>query len=391
MIKILDSTFKLEAEQELLLLCARTSMDDETEKKIEYLVRSDLNWDYLFQIASKHGLRPLLYWQLHNICPDEIPSEFMYNLKEFLSNNAAKNLFFMKEIIDIVKTLNDHHIESVPYKGPILAQQVYGNLTMREFGDLDLFVKQEDVPKIKDILISKGYKPEFNLNSFQEQNYLKSQRELKFIHEIKGIYLELHWKFSGVFLNLPSNAERIFLNKLNTLNIGGIQIPEINPENLVLILSIHNASHKWSRLGWLVDIATLINNQKIDWSKVITLSQELSIQKILLINLYLCHFFLDLRLEDNLTNLLHENSVIMEFNMFINNFFSDKSDNSLIENMKTSLKLRERRIDGINDVFSGIFNPSFYEFNHLDLPSSFFFLYYIYRPLNLLKRYKLYK
>lgn len=373
------------------MLCARTSMDDATEEKIKHLVRSDLNWDYLFRIASKHGLKPLLFWHLNHICPDEIPSEFLQSLKEFLRSNATKNLFFMKEIIDIVKTLNDHQIESVPYKGPILAQQVYGNLTIREFGDLDLYVKKEDVPLIKNILISKGYKSEFMFSSSQEQNYLNSQRELTFFHEIKGIPLELHWKFSGVFLNLPPNSEKIFLKKLKTLNIGGTQIPEITPENLILILSIHNASHQWSRLGWLVDIATLINNQKIDWSKVIKLSQELSIQKILLINLYLCHFFLDLRLEDNLTNLLHDNSVIMTSNMFINHFFSDKSDNSLIENMKTSLKLRERRIDGIKDVFSGIFNPSFYEFNNLDLPSSFFFLYYIYRPLNLLKRYKLYK
>jgi hypothetical protein len=386
---ILDSTFTLEAEQELLLFCARTSMDDETERKIKYLVRSDLNWDYLLEIASKHGLKPLLYWQLHIICPDEIPSEFMHNLKEFLKTNATKNLFFMKELIAIIKTLNDHHIESVPYKGPILAQQVYGNLTMREFGDLDIYVKKEDVPKIKDILISKGYKPQFNLNSSQEQNYLNSQRELKFIHEIKGISLELHWKFSGVFLNLPSNAEMIFLNKLNTLNIGGIQIPEITPENLVLILSIHNASHQWSRLSWLVDIATLINNQKIDWSKIIKLSQQLSIQKILFINLYLCQSLLDLEMDVDIKKYLQDNSVIKTSNIFAKEIFLDEKENSLIKNLEMSIIMRENKIDAIKDGLSGIFHPSFYELTRLDLSPSLYFLYYIYRPFNLLKRHKL--
>lgn len=384
----MDSTFRSEAEEELLLCCARTIMDDVTESRIEYLVQSDLNWDYLLRIASIHCLKPLLYWQLNQICPDQIPSEFMSNLKEFLNNNAKNNLFFMQELIEVVKTLNNHHIESVPYKGPILALQAYGNLSMRQFSDLDLLVKKDDVPFIKEILISKGYKPEFNLNSVQEQNYMNSQRELKLIHETKGISLELHWKFSGVFQNLPPNAEKMFLKNLDILDIGGVQIPKISPENLILILSIHNASHHWSSLAWLVDIATLIKNQKIDWSQVLKTSQKLSIRKILFINLYLCHFLLDLELDNEISNYLNDDSVRKTANIFVNNLFSDKSENGLIENMQISIKLREKKIDGIKDGLSGIFKPSFYELNHLDVPPYLFFIYHIYRPFNLLKRYK---
>lgn len=384
----MDSTFRSEAEEELLLCCARTIMDDVTESRIEYLVQSDLNWDYLLRIASIHCLKPLLYWQLNQICPDQIPSEFMSNLKEFLNNNAKNNLFFMQELIEVVKTLNNHHIESVPYKGPILALQAYGNLSMRQFSDLDLLVKKDDVPFIKEILISKGYKPEFNLNSVQEQNYMNSQRELKLIHETKGISLELHWKFSGVFQNLPPNAEKMFLKNLDILDIGGVQIPKISPENLILILSIHNASHHWSSLAWLVDIATLIKNQKIDWSQVLKTSQKLSIRKILFINLYLCQSLLDLELDNDISNYLNDDSVRKTANIFVNNLFSDKSENGLIENMQISIKLREKKIDGIKDGLSGIFKPSFYELNHLDVPPYLFFIYHIYRPFNLLKRYK---
>ncbi|MEN6553276.1 MAG: nucleotidyltransferase family protein [Methanobacterium sp.] len=366
-------------------------MDDATERKIKYLVESDLNWNYLLKIASKHGLKPLLYWHLSRIYSDRIPFEFINNLKEFLKNNANKNLFFLKEIVEVVKLLNEHAIESVPYKGPILAQEVYGNLSMRQFGDLDLFVKKDDVPKAKEILISKGYKPEFSLDSVQEQNYINSQRELKFSHELKGISLELHWKFSGIFLNLPSNAEKIFLNDLNSLNIGGVSIPEISPENLILILSIHNASHQWSRLAWLVDIVILVNKKEIDWALVLSIAEQLSIQRILFINLYLCQVLLNIELDDKVSRFLKNESMEKASNMFAARFFVPESENSLIENMQISLNIRENKKDGVKDCLSGIFYPSFYELNHLTLPSHLFFLYYIYRPLNLLNRYKLYK
>lgn len=386
----LNLTSKFSAEEELLILCARTVRDDVTEHRIKNLIHSDLNWDYLLKIASIHGLQPLLNWQLNRICPDRIPVEFMDTLKEFLNRNAKRNLFFMQEIIEIIKTLKGHYIESVPYKGPVLTQQVYGNLSMRQFGDLDLMVKREDVPIVKDILISKGYEPEFDLDSVQEQNYLKTQRELKFFHELKGISLELHWEFAGVFLNLPSNAEEIFLDDLKSVDIGGVSIPEISPENLLLILSIHNASHQWSRLAWLVDVATLISNQKINLKKVLEISRKLSIQKILFINLYMCQILFNLELDNDISRYLND-SIVKVSNSFIENYFLDKSENSLMENMRISMDLREKKIDGIKDGLSGVFKPSFYELNHLKLPSSLFFLYYFYRPLNLMRRYNVFK
>jgi len=388
---VVDSTIKLKKEEQLLLKCSCTQIDDNNRKQIISLIQSGLDWDYLLNLAVRHNLQQLLYWQFHQIIVGEVPSDVLRYLRDFFRNNANKNLFYMREIINIVKLLSEKDIDSFPYKGPILAQQVYGNLAMRQFGDLDLLVKKEDVTSIKKILISQGYRPEYDLNSVQEQNYLNSQRELKFTNETKGISLELHWKFSGIFLNLPPNAEKLLLKNLNSVNINGVSIPDIPPENLILILSIHNASHYWSRLSWLVDITTLIDKNEIKWAYILETAKKLSIKHILLINLYLCHILLDLKLNSEVLNLLSNKSIIEPSNIFIKNIFSHKLEYTLIENIMISLKIRENKIDGIKDCFRGIFYPSFYELDHLKLPSSLFFVYYIYRPLNLLKRYKLFK
>lgn len=386
-----DSNIKLKNEEQLLLRCAHIRIDTNDQKEIISIVKSGLDWDYLLKLTERHKLQQLLYWQLNKISGRELPAVDLKYLSNFFKNNASKNLFYMREIVSIVKLLSEMSIESFPYKGPILAHQVYGNLSLRQFGDLDLLVKKEDVITIKKILISQGYKPEFDLNSTQERNYLNSQRELKFINESKGISLEIHWKFSGIFLKLPRYAEKLLLNNLNSINIGGVSIPDISPENLILILSIHNASHYWSRLSWLVDIVTLIDNREIDWTYVLETAQKLSIKHILLINLYLCHILLDLRLDSSIISLLSNKSIIKTSHIFVKNMFSPTVEYTLIDKVMISFKIRENKIDGTKDCFIGIFNPSFYELNHLKLPPSLFFLYHIYRPLNLLKRYKLFK
>lgn len=384
----MDSSIRLKREDQILLYCVSTCINIKNQDNLNSLINLNVDWEYIFGIALRHHLVPILCSNLnHNYFSNKIPMKIRRILQDFFKKNTAKNLLFMKEMLNIVKLLNKHGITLIPYKGPILAQQVYGNLAMRQFNDLDFFIKKEDFTIIKEILLSEGYQPIFNFNSFQERNYMKSQRELKFFHESKGIYLELHWKFSGIFLDLPSSAESIFLKDLNSFTIAGVSIPEISPENLLLILSIHNANHHWDRISWLVDIALLINSQKINWIYVLRVSKKLSIQKILFINLYLCQVFLDLKLDKDVSKLLKNDSVIEASNLFAEKFFLAKSESNLIENMHISMILRENRIDGIKDCLNGIFRPSFYELSHLSLPPFLFFLYYIYRPIYLLKRY----
>ncbi len=61
----------------------------------------------------------------------------------------------LQRILDIFKS---HGITAIPYKGPVLAIQAYGNLAFREFGDLDIFIQKQDFLKVKELLLDNGYK-----------------------------------------------------------------------------------------------------------------------------------------------------------------------------------------------------------------------------------------
>jgi hypothetical protein len=51
-------------EANLLLCCARTSKDANTASRITALLREDIDWARVLELARKHRMTPLLYWHL---------------------------------------------------------------------------------------------------------------------------------------------------------------------------------------------------------------------------------------------------------------------------------------------------------------------------------------
>jgi hypothetical protein len=59
-------------EEDLLLCCSRTELDSERAERIKVLLKKEIEWLYLIQLALRHGLVPLLYRNLKATNPDTI-------------------------------------------------------------------------------------------------------------------------------------------------------------------------------------------------------------------------------------------------------------------------------------------------------------------------------
>jgi hypothetical protein len=86
---------------------------------------------------------PLLYRTLNSVCSDAVPKPTLEELREHFYANAGRDLFLGKELIKVLHLLESHEIRAIAYKGPTLAVSVYGNLAFREFGDLDILVREQ--------------------------------------------------------------------------------------------------------------------------------------------------------------------------------------------------------------------------------------------------------
>src|ERR1044072_2066662 len=133
---------KQRLEHELLLCCARTAASEQIAARMREVAATKINWEYLFLLARRHSIVPLLYRQLDRHASDLVPTECLNQLKKHYLENVARNTILTAELCRLINHFADSGIEAIPYKGPVLALFAYGNVALRRFVDLDVIVKK---------------------------------------------------------------------------------------------------------------------------------------------------------------------------------------------------------------------------------------------------------
>ena len=69
-----------------------------------------------------------------------LPSAIELSLHSSYETNLRRSLWFAGELARILTGFERAQVKAIPYKGPTLAQLVYGDLGLRSFSDLDFLV-----------------------------------------------------------------------------------------------------------------------------------------------------------------------------------------------------------------------------------------------------------
>ena len=171
----------LRPEVELLFCCAQTSIASERAQRIKDLLEEDLDWLYLVHLASRHGVMPLMYHSLMTLCPDAVPQAVFAQLRVHFLVNADHNQLLTQELLMLLHVLESHGIPAIPYKGPTLAATLYGNLTLRQFCDLDLLVHTRDFTCTTHLLLAQGFR-----------HHRAFEWETSFVHDQRLVMVDLH-------------------------------------------------------------------------------------------------------------------------------------------------------------------------------------------------------
>ena len=78
-----------------------------------------------------------------------MPEEVSEELRRRVRKLAMRNLEFSAESNKLSTILEKSGVEFLSYKGLTLAQLAYDDPSLRTFGDLDVFIRKEDFPRVK--------------------------------------------------------------------------------------------------------------------------------------------------------------------------------------------------------------------------------------------------
>jgi hypothetical protein len=298
-------------EAKFLVHAARTYLDSSTRAQLQSLLQEKIDWPLLYQMAHLHGITPLLYTSLRQLDSARVPPAVMQRLHQEYEQGAQWNLYLTHELLSFLKLLDEHGIAAVPYKGPILAQEVYGNLALRHFVDLDVIIHKADVPRIRQLLSERGYQPRQPLTPFQDQLRFHTKNTRCFIHRDKNLKLDLHWGVTMLrYFSFPI-TEELFWSVLQRRSIGGVEVAVIPPEEMLQFLCIHASRHQWILLKWVCDVAELIRqNSDLQWSKVIEQAKMLGNLRILWLGLYLANHIVDAPLPATIQAQIADDSMV---------------------------------------------------------------------------------
>jgi len=386
-------------EIELLLSCARTQVKPESANHIRDLASQQIDWEYLLATAFSHGVMPVLYRNLSALCPGAIPHPIRNDVRNWFQSHVQRNLRLTRELLRLIRILGERGIRTLPYKGPVLAAAVYGDISLRFFSDLDILVDKSDVLQAKEIILAHGYKLRKPLTDDQEAARLRSKNEkdLAFIDLEDIVKVELHWEVASLAL-FPLETRRLW-DRLERFNLGGTKVLNLPTEDLLLVLCVHGAKHFFCRVEWICDIGELLaSTSELDWAKVLEQSKRLRIKRMLFLGLILARDMLGAVVPAEISRDL-DNDVETQI-------LAERVRGSLFREPNASLEvvkrhfhrigLRERSSDRmrlrlyfLKDYLRALVTPNEEDSSQFRLPSTLSFLYGILRPVRLVKAYGL--
>lgn len=374
-------------EVDLLLQAAQVRSKLEDADGAQALCQRIANWNGLVEMAQAHHITPVLYRYLTTTCADAVPPKILTALKIYYHHNLTYNFVLTSQLAELVECFEAHDIRVIPFKGPTLAALAYGELGLREFGDLDIFVPQQDVPEALRLMATLGYEPKRPLTPQRETAFLRSENALVLKRSTDHTVVELHWRLAPKYLGFHLSDDDLWQWRVST-SPGQLTLCTFTPEILLLFLCVHGAKHHWDTLMWVHDIAQLVDVQPaIDWPLLLAQAETMGCRRLLWLSLKLACEDLGAVVPKDIWRSVQADPHLQPLAQQIRTQWFYMTPLQPLDQLRFHLRIRERWRDRIWYGVHLATTPSVADWSAQPLPASLTLFYVVLRPIRLLRQY----
>jgi|GEM_PF-627043 len=377
---------ELSAEHQLLFCAARRTVDRETIAQLRNLAQQNIDWNYLKDLAFNHGVLPLLTTHAAAHCEDLIPPAVMNQLRDELVTNRKSNLYLLKEVANVLSRFESAGIESLAFKGPLLAQLVYEDTGLRQAGDMDVLIHPNDFHRAAEVLRELDYEMEPRLTRAQQKSHLGFHCEIQFFNEDRWRVVDLHWGITPKTFPLALTSSD-FLENRRKVSLAGYSIQTLTDEDLVFYLSVHAAKHHFRKLEWITTIAEFIRkNSALSWPAVIARARKAKAERITCLAVMLVKSFYDLPVPEAFADLASSDEMKQTLATISAFVLTNTGPPSPLQEFRFNLGFLHRK-DAYLSLMRATFVPTLADWQAFSLPDVLYPAYYFLRPMRLLTKY----
>jgi hypothetical protein len=202
--------------------------------------------------------------------------------------------------------------------------------------------------------------------------------------------VELHWDIVQNYFSCNLDLEE-FRKHLKPVSLLGREVMTFSPEPLLLILCVHHGGkHHWEILGWISDVAHLINaHEDMNWEWIAETASRSGISRMLFLGLYLARELLFEDLPDLITKRIKDETIVKSLAERVCTKIFDEAENPTgeFERFVLYLKQRERLRDKTRYCLRRFFTCTEKDWSLLKLPPTLSSLYNLIRPMRLTGKY----
>lgn len=247
--------------------------------RVRAIVQRNPDWALVLGLAERHRVVPLLACALAAHAADLVDQRVLAELQARYRDSARHNLLLAAELLRLMDCFVERGIDPVPFKGPVAAVRIYGDLALRACGDIDLLVEPAVHDAAERLLEAQGYVVEQRYPAAMQSSLWHPQRRLS---------IDLHWGMPPDILKLRADRLR---KKLEPVTLLGRRVLTFSPRDTLLIAAVNATKEYWKpSLHQLCDIAALTRDYSAaDWETALHRAQWIGCRRMLLAAVLLAH------------------------------------------------------------------------------------------------------
>jgi len=285
----------LTIELELLIRCCEIRLGKSFLHLFDSPGVEAIDWQRFLDLTGKHRLFPLVNHVFKQF-QDDVPAEVNKEIEKKASRSLKLMLKLAGELIPLHDLLNQHKINFISLKGPLMILQLYGDYSFRQTRDLDILVNENEIDLAISVLSGIGYRLQdtyFLKNQEKRKLYLKRENHVRLFNHEKKIMLELHWAVSKYFVSIKT--EKLFENAA-VFCASGKNFTTLNTVDYFVYLATHGIYHRYELLFWLYDIAQILSLPETKIPELLSKAEEYHCKRAVKVSVLLASLIFKLEL-----------------------------------------------------------------------------------------------
>jgi len=366
-------------EFELLCQIARPRPDLARARE---MLRAGIDFPELIELAAEHGVRPQLIGGLQSLSWEAVPAAARASLEDYQRFHCARALSLAEELCRVAAAFSAKGLRLAAFKGPALAVALYGDVSRREYTDLDILVPESEVDQSERLLDSLGYRGDAGDRAFRRA-FLGYLRQCAFVHPDIDAAIDLHWDFSGIHVPFPLTPAEVWRD-LAQVSIGDRAIPTVSGANLALLLAGHGTKEAWRCLGWVCDFALLLDRHpEFDWREIHRRARARGCGDAVLLGCAMALELLEVPVPPVLRDLIAASARVRALAAFLSRELRQGLPLPASERHFSDFHLCDSRLDKLKAVVRLVLTRTTGDYEAMKLPQALWSVYYATRPFRL--------